>query len=88
MELALTTPSPRELGFAVKMTARQWAALTYLARASYYLTITDRLDRELWALVENKLVAIDDNAAAGSMFTWRSTALGVALVNLKVTGRL
>jgi hypothetical protein len=71
-----------------RMMPRQWSALTYLARASYYLTITDRLDRELWALVENKLVAIDDNAGVGSKFTWRSTARGVALVNLRVAGRL
>jgi hypothetical protein len=81
--------SEKQIAFARRMTARQWAVLRGLAEASFHLSVTEWADLELYALVKNDLAACFAPAPGlYALWGWGATDAGRAVVKRKATGGL
>ncbi|RTL52130.1 MAG: hypothetical protein EKK40_08085 [Bradyrhizobiaceae bacterium] len=69
-----------QIEFANRMSERQWMVLGSLI-VPYYLSASERADRELWALVEHGLATCySDRRRRRELYIWHATEVGVALV--------
>jgi hypothetical protein len=79
----MSKPTKAQLAFASTMTNRQWAALN-LMHPKLTISLSDRLDPELWALTTNGLAKV----AAGDSYVWDITRQGEALLAMRQRGAI
>ncbi|MBS0528319.1 MAG: hypothetical protein JSS22_02860 [Proteobacteria bacterium] len=80
----MSKPTKAQLAFAATMSCRQWAALNVL-HPKLTLSLSDRLDPELWALKANGLAKV---ATAGDAHAWDVTRQGEALLSMRRRGAI
>ncbi len=78
--------SEKQIEFARRMTDRQWTVLTWLADAPFYMSVTERADPELSALMANGLAQAFSPAPSGLMsglWGWAASDAGRAVLKMR-----
>jgi hypothetical protein len=79
-----------QIEFARRMTERQWMVLQWLADAPFYMSVTERADPELSALMTHG-VACGFSPVPGiisGLWGWVATDTGRTLLKMRAAGKL
>lgn len=78
-----------QLAFARGMTHRQWATLRALADFPFFLSATERADREIYAIIRGGMASCClPIPGVQALFTWQATDAGKVAVRMRDAGKL